>query len=165
MKVCHIPSLKLTSLLTWLFVYRGPPGYLLASSVPLLNLTVPQSLPCPPFTKTWQGNHFYFIFFSVSWLRADQQHSQLPKCYYHIIPQSKTLFFCTDVWSLSVSCCQVPCKWPNSHMSAPAHTFISQETCQILVVVWNYNVLALCPVCCQRVPAGLGYPGCRGASE
>lgn len=62
MKVCHIPSLKLTSLLAWLFVYRGPPGYLLASSVPLLNLTVPQSLPCPPLTKTWQGNFIYLFF-------------------------------------------------------------------------------------------------------
>lgn len=36
--------------------YRGSTGYLLASSVPLLDLTVPQSLPCPPITKTWQGN-------------------------------------------------------------------------------------------------------------
>lgn len=27
-------------------------------------------------------------------------------------------FVCTDVRSLSVSCCQVPCKWPNSHINS-----------------------------------------------
>lgn len=110
--------------------YRGPSRYLLVSSVPLLDLTVPQSLPCPPFTETWQGNFrlcanwqhvqsyvsVCMVMIEISLWKANvimhvfhgnqTSNNNINSAALIIpVPCLKHVFLRPDIWSLSVSCC------------------------------------------------------------